>query len=79
MKIETEEEEEEPLFIPASPSPIYSAFYSGENKFVVSVGDYDAGYLYECQFSPDREVFQNPDVAPSSPIGAIAVPGMIQL
>ncbi|XP_038202030.1 cilia- and flagella-associated protein 44 [Arvicola amphibius] len=52
---EEEEEEEEPLpeiFIPPTPSPILCGFYSGPGKFWVSLGNYDAGFLYHCQFPP---------------------------
>ncbi|XP_035299446.1 cilia- and flagella-associated protein 44 [Cricetulus griseus] len=52
---EEEEEEEEPLpeiFIPPTPSPILCAFYSGPGKFWVSLGKYDSGFLYHCQFPP---------------------------
>nr|XP_040126300.1 cilia- and flagella-associated protein 44 isoform X2 [Ictidomys tridecemlineatus] len=50
---EEEEEEEEPLpeiFIPPNPSPILCGFYSGPGKFWVSLGGYDAGFLYHCEF-----------------------------
>ncbi|CAH6792361.1 cilia- and flagella-associated protein 44 [Phodopus roborovskii] len=50
-----EEEEEEPLpeiFIPPTPSPILRAFYSGPGRFWVSLGSYDSGFLYHCQFPP---------------------------
>ncbi|XP_052014912.1 cilia- and flagella-associated protein 44 [Apodemus sylvaticus] len=50
---EEEEEEEEPLpeiFMPPTPSPILCGFYSAPGKFWVSLGNYDAGFLYHCQF-----------------------------
>lgn len=52
---EEEEEEEEPLppiFIPPIPSPILCGFYSEPGKFWVSLGNYDSGFLYHCQFPP---------------------------
>ncbi|XP_060226448.1 cilia- and flagella-associated protein 44 [Meriones unguiculatus] len=52
---EDEEEEEAPLpeiFIPARPSPVLCGFYSGPGKFWVSLGHYDSGFLYHCQFPP---------------------------
>ncbi|KAL1788714.1 cilia-and flagella-associated protein 44 isoform X1 [Sigmodon hispidus] len=52
---EEEEEEEEPLpeiFIPPIPSPILCGFYSEPGRFWVSLGNYDAGFLYHCQFPP---------------------------
>ncbi|XP_039256736.2 cilia- and flagella-associated protein 44-like isoform X2 [Styela clava] len=74
LNVEEEEEEEEPLFFPAKPSLLHAAFYSEENKFILSVGDYDAGYLYECEFSSDAVSVQNPDIAPAEPINSLAVP-----
>ncbi|XP_058517882.1 cilia- and flagella-associated protein 44 isoform X3 [Ochotona princeps] len=50
-----EEEEEEPLpeiFMPPTPSPILCGFYSGPEKFWISLGGYDSGFLYHCQFPP---------------------------
>ncbi|XP_037601374.1 cilia- and flagella-associated protein 44 isoform X2 [Cebus imitator] len=52
---EDEEEEEEPLpeiFIPLTPSRILCGFYSEPGKFWVSLGDYDSGFLYHCEFPP---------------------------
>ncbi|XP_072470087.1 cilia- and flagella-associated protein 44 [Notamacropus eugenii] len=50
---EEEEEEEEPLpeiFIPEKPCPILCGFYSSPKKFWISLGGYDAGFLYHCKF-----------------------------
>uniref|UniRef100_A0A8C6F6C3 Cilia- and flagella-associated protein 44 n=1 Tax=Monodon monoceros TaxID=40151 RepID=A0A8C6F6C3_MONMO len=50
-----EEEEEEPLpeiFIPLTPCHILCGFYSGPGKFWVSLGGYDSGFLYHCEFPP---------------------------
>ncbi|XP_045857465.1 cilia- and flagella-associated protein 44 [Meles meles] len=50
---EEEEEEEEPLpeiFIPSTPCCILCGFYSEPGKFWVSLGGYDAGFLYHCEF-----------------------------
>ncbi|XP_021120846.1 cilia- and flagella-associated protein 44 [Heterocephalus glaber] len=52
---EEEEEEEEPLpeiFFPPTPSPILCGFYSEPEKFWVSLGSYDSGFLYHCEFPP---------------------------
>ncbi|XP_008573041.1 PREDICTED: WD repeat-containing protein 52 [Galeopterus variegatus] len=52
---EEEVEEEKPLpgiFIPPTPSPILCGFYSGPEKFWVSLGGYDSGFLYHCAFPP---------------------------
>ncbi|XP_006864267.1 PREDICTED: WD repeat-containing protein 52-like [Chrysochloris asiatica] len=48
-------EEEEPLpeiFVPSTPCQILCGFYSGPGKFWVSLGGYDAGFLYHCEFPP---------------------------
>nr|XP_045003959.1 cilia- and flagella-associated protein 44 [Jaculus jaculus] len=50
---EEEEEEELPeIFIPPIPSPILCGFYSEPGKFWVSLGSYDSGFLYHCEFPP---------------------------
>ncbi|XP_045758828.1 cilia- and flagella-associated protein 44 [Mirounga angustirostris] len=52
---EEEEEEEGPLpeiFIPSTPCRILCGFYSEPGKFWVSLGGYDAGFLYHCEFPP---------------------------
>ncbi|XP_007108020.2 cilia- and flagella-associated protein 44 [Physeter macrocephalus] len=54
---EEEEEEEEPeplpeIFIPLTPCHILCGFYSGPGKFWVSLGGYDSGFLYHCEFPP---------------------------
>ncbi|XP_033126041.1 cilia- and flagella-associated protein 44-like [Anneissia japonica] len=58
-----EKEEEEllpPLFIPEEASPIHCGFYTPNdpNKFWVSMGGYDAGYLYECEFPDEKKNMQ---------------------
>ncbi|KAK2509204.1 hypothetical protein MC885_003405 [Smutsia gigantea] len=55
MEEEGEEEEDEPLpeiFIPSTPCHILCGFYSEPGKFWVSLGGYDSGFLYHCQFPP---------------------------
>uniref|UniRef100_A0A8C0V3G2 Cilia- and flagella-associated protein 44 n=1 Tax=Cyanistes caeruleus TaxID=156563 RepID=A0A8C0V3G2_CYACU len=55
---EEEEPEEEPLpaiYIPEEPSPILCGFYSAPGKFWLSLGGYDSGFLYHCEFSRDGE------------------------
>ncbi|KAG7487289.1 hypothetical protein MATL_G00021590 [Megalops atlanticus] len=56
-KEEEEEEEEElpPLHTPDSPSPMLCAFYSQPGAFWLSMGGYDAGFLYHCRFSEQQE------------------------
>lgn len=41
------DEEEEPLFIPPVPNPILWLRYTNRNTIWVSMGGYDAGYIYE--------------------------------
>ncbi|XP_077985504.1 cilia- and flagella-associated protein 44-like isoform X2 [Glandiceps talaboti] len=55
-KAEDEEEEEEVLFVPEEPSPIhYCSYGTSQNSFWLSMGGYDAGYLYECAFITEQE------------------------
>ncbi|KAK2814871.1 hypothetical protein Q7C36_023137 [Tachysurus vachellii] len=54
-KDKEEDDELPPLFIPSPPSPVHCAFYSTEpGAFWLSVGGYDAGYLYHCKFSEQQ-------------------------
>lgn len=76
-ELEEEEFEEEPLFFPPTPNPILFAFYTEENKFVISVGGYDAGYLYECTFSDENTISGDPDLSPTEPVRSIAVQGVL--
>ncbi|KFQ82177.1 WD repeat-containing protein 52, partial [Phaethon lepturus] len=48
---ESEEEPLPPLYIPEEPSPILCGFYSAPGKFWLSLGGYDSGFLYHCEFS----------------------------
>ncbi|XP_009865400.1 PREDICTED: WD repeat-containing protein 52, partial [Apaloderma vittatum] len=52
---EPEEEPLPPLYIPKEPSPILCGFYSAPGKFWLSLGGYDSGFLYHCEFSHDQE------------------------
>uniref|UniRef100_A0A8C9S6G7 Cilia- and flagella-associated protein 44 n=1 Tax=Scleropages formosus TaxID=113540 RepID=A0A8C9S6G7_SCLFO len=58
-ELEEEEEEEEPelppLYTPDPPSPLLCSFYTQPGAFWLSMGGYDAGYLYHCQFSEQQE------------------------
>ncbi|XP_044522710.1 cilia- and flagella-associated protein 44 [Gracilinanus agilis] len=54
---EEEVEEEEPLpeiFIPPHPCPVLCGFYSAPGKFWISMGGYDSGFLYHCQFPNEQ-------------------------
>lgn len=49
-----DEEELESMFIPDPPNPILWVQYTHDNTLWLSVGGYDAGYIYECDMeSPD--------------------------
>ncbi|XP_041471026.1 cilia- and flagella-associated protein 44-like [Lytechinus variegatus] len=54
---EKEEEEPKPLYIPEEPSPILFGMYAPNDPdtFWVSMGAFDAGYLYECKFYNEEE------------------------
>ncbi|XP_041923604.1 cilia- and flagella-associated protein 44 isoform X1 [Alosa sapidissima] len=51
---EGEEEELPPIHIPSPPSPLLCGFYSRPGRFWLSMGGYDSGYLYHCEFSQDQ-------------------------
>ncbi|KFO08610.1 WD repeat-containing protein 52, partial [Balearica regulorum gibbericeps] len=55
LEEEPEEEPKEeplpPLYVPEEPSPILCGFYSAPGKFWLSLGGYDSGFLYHCEFS----------------------------
>ncbi|KAK3770719.1 hypothetical protein RRG08_037905 [Elysia crispata] len=43
-------------YIPEEPSPILNASYAEEEgQFWLSMGEFDAGYLYKCKFTPPEE------------------------
>lgn len=44
------DEEMEPLYIPEIPNRILWLQYTNENSVWISMGGYDAGYIYEFQF-----------------------------
>uniref|UniRef100_A0A8C3XZH1 Cilia- and flagella-associated protein 44 n=1 Tax=Catharus ustulatus TaxID=91951 RepID=A0A8C3XZH1_CATUS len=71
---ETEEEEPEeeplpPIYIPEEPSPILCGFYSAPGKFWLSLGGYDSGFLYHCEFSHDNE--EDPENRKDEPFDVI--------
>ncbi|XP_056341272.1 cilia- and flagella-associated protein 44 [Oenanthe melanoleuca] len=71
---ETKEEEEEeeplpPIYIPEEPSPILCGFYSAPGKFWLSLGGYDSGFLYHCEFSHDDE--EDPEKRKDEPFDVI--------
>ena len=69
-----EEEEEWEPYIPEEPSPIRQCFYAKEeNKFWLSMGDFDAGYLYECEFLDEEEKKKLPEDQLYAPTRAIPI------
>ncbi|NXN01379.1 CFA44 protein, partial [Sylvia borin] len=69
---EEEEPEEEPLpdiYVPEEPSPILCGFYSAPGKFWLSLGGYDSGFLYHCEFSHDDE--EDPEKRKDEPFEVI--------
>ncbi|XP_068037168.1 cilia- and flagella-associated protein 44 isoform X3 [Anomalospiza imberbis] len=67
-----EEPEEEPLpsiYIPEEPSPILCGFYAAPGKFWLSLGGYDSGFLYHCEFSHDNE--EDPEKRKDEPFEVI--------
>uniref|UniRef100_A0A182V315 Cilia- and flagella-associated protein 44 n=1 Tax=Anopheles merus TaxID=30066 RepID=A0A182V315_ANOME len=48
-----EEEELEPLYIPKVPNPVLWARYTDEDTLWLSMGGYDAGYVYEYGFDDE--------------------------
>ncbi|KAK6165219.1 hypothetical protein SNE40_023570 [Patella caerulea] len=72
-KPETPKEEWKP-YIPEDPSPILQGFYSiEEGKFWLSMGDFDAGYLYECKFASDNDKSSLPEDVYNQPVKSVAV------
>uniref|UniRef100_A0ABM5FX06 Cilia- and flagella-associated protein 44 isoform X6 n=1 Tax=Pogona vitticeps TaxID=103695 RepID=A0ABM5FX06_9SAUR len=72
---EEETEEEEPLpeiYFPETPSPILCGFYSGPGKFWLSMGEYDAGFLYHCAFSPMQHQ-KEPEARQDEPFDVIPI------
>uniref|UniRef100_A0A672TLJ5 Cilia- and flagella-associated protein 44 n=1 Tax=Strigops habroptila TaxID=2489341 RepID=A0A672TLJ5_STRHB len=69
-----EEPEEEPLpslYIPEEPSPILCGFYSAPGKFWLSLGGYDSGFLYHCEFSDDDQ--EDPEDRKDEPFEVIPI------
>ncbi|XP_055965110.1 cilia- and flagella-associated protein 44 [Sorex fumeus] len=64
MEMEEEEQPLPPLYIPPTPCHILSGFYSEPGKFWVSLGGYDCGFLYHCEFPPydkDSDITEKKD------------------
>ncbi|XP_065821986.1 cilia- and flagella-associated protein 44 isoform X2 [Labrus bergylta] len=60
-----EEEELPPIYIPDPPSPLCCGFYSLPGQFWISMGGFDAGFLYHCKFSEDQD--QEPEQRQDEP------------
>ncbi|XP_060071995.1 cilia- and flagella-associated protein 44-like [Ylistrum balloti] len=73
-----EEEEKEPEedwtpYIPSEPSPILEGFYTEDGNFWLSMGDFDAGYLYKCKFLSPEEKSGLPAELVDQPVQSIPV------
>ncbi|XP_016158294.1 PREDICTED: cilia- and flagella-associated protein 44 isoform X3 [Ficedula albicollis] len=66
---EAEEEPLPPIYIPEEPSPILCGFYSAPGKFWLSLGGYDSGFLYHCEFSHNDE--EDPEKRKDEPFDVI--------
>ncbi|XP_026648668.2 cilia- and flagella-associated protein 44 isoform X2 [Zonotrichia albicollis] len=66
---EAEEEPLPPVYIPEEPSPILCGFYSAPGKFWLSLGGYDSGFLYHCEFSRGGE--EDPEKRKDEPFEVI--------
>ncbi|XP_041667527.1 cilia- and flagella-associated protein 44 [Cheilinus undulatus] len=76
LELEDEEEEEEKeelpqIFIPDPPSPLYCGFYSLPGQFWLSMGGFDAGFLYHCKFSENQD--QDPDQQQDEPFDFLPI------
>ncbi|CAF1609067.1 unnamed protein product, partial [Didymodactylos carnosus] len=77
----TEEEEEEQKqedewkpYIPEIPSQALFGIYTSPDTFWLSMDDYDAGYLYHCQFSNKDDRFQYSEERQDTVISSLPVP-----
>ncbi|CAG2237888.1 CFAP44 [Mytilus edulis] len=71
-----EKKEKEPEwhpYIPEEASPILTGYYSEEGKFWLSMGEFDAGYLYECKFMNEAEKSGLPEEVHDEPIRYVPV------
>ncbi|XP_072781190.1 cilia- and flagella-associated protein 44 isoform X3 [Taeniopygia guttata] len=66
---EPEEEPLPPIYIPEEPSPILCGFYAAPGKFWLSLGGYDSGFLYHCEFSHDNK--EDPEKRKDEPFEVI--------
>uniref|UniRef100_H0ZT66 Cilia and flagella associated protein 44 n=1 Tax=Taeniopygia guttata TaxID=59729 RepID=H0ZT66_TAEGU len=66
---EPEEEPLPPIYIPEEPSPILCGFYAAPEKFWLSLGGYDSGFLYHCEFSHDNK--EDPEKRKDEPFEVI--------
>ncbi|XP_065931883.1 cilia- and flagella-associated protein 44 isoform X1 [Magallana gigas] len=74
--VEEEKKTPEPewkAYIPPEPSPILTGFYSDEGQFWLSMGEFDAGYLYECKFISEEERSKLPEELQDEPLQSVAV------
>eukprot|EP00105_Crassostrea_gigas_P043284 XP_019927432.1 PREDICTED: cilia- and flagella-associated protein 44-like isoform X1 [Crassostrea gigas] len=74
--VEEEKKTPEPewkAYIPPEPCPILTGFYSDEGQFWLSMGEFDAGYLYECKFMSEEERSKLPEELQDEPLQSVAV------
>ncbi|KAM6319728.1 LOW QUALITY PROTEIN: cilia- and flagella-associated protein 44 [Podargus strigoides] len=69
---ESEEEPLPPIYIPEEPSPILCGFYSAPGKFWLSLGGYDSGFLYHCEFS-SNDCQEDPEKRQDEPFEVIPI------
>ncbi|XP_034565559.1 cilia- and flagella-associated protein 44 [Notolabrus celidotus] len=72
--LEEEEEEEEelpPICIPDPPSTLCCGFYSQPGQFWLSMGGFDAGFLYHCKFSENQD--QDPEQQQDEPFSFLPI------
>ncbi|XP_069115004.1 cilia- and flagella-associated protein 44-like isoform X2 [Argopecten irradians] len=70
---EKQAEEDWTPYIPSEPSPILEGFYAEDGNFWLSMGDFDAGYLYKCKFLSAEEKAGLPEDLVDQPIQSIPV------
>ncbi|KAM9320405.1 cilia- and flagella-associated protein 44 [Gastrophryne carolinensis] len=70
---EDEEEELPELYVPKDPSPILCGFYASPGKFWLSMGGYDSGFLYLCEFSKSEEQMEEPSSRRDEPLRALPI------
>ncbi|XP_054613707.1 cilia- and flagella-associated protein 44-like [Dunckerocampus dactyliophorus] len=68
---EKKEEELPSIYIPDPPSPLHWGFYSKPGQFWLSMGGFDAGFLYHCKFSDNQD--EDPDQRQDEPFDFLVI------